>query len=172
MLKIGEPAPEFKGQAYVNGAFKDISLSDFRGKWVVFFFYPLDFTFVCPTELRAFAQQEKEFKEAGAQVVACSTDSVYSHKAWFEQDLKEVQYPVLSDFTKTVSRSYDVLNEEKGISNRGAFIIDPEGVLRYATMTDLGVGRNTDEILRALKATQTGELCPANWKPGDKHLKA
>ncbi len=170
MVKIGQSAPHFSGQAYVNGAFKNISLSDYKGKWIVFFFYPLDFTFVCPTELKAFAQQEKDFKEAGAQVIACSTDSVYSHKAWFEKDLKEVQYPVLADYTKSVSRAFDVLNEEKGIANRGVFLIDPEGILRYANVTDLGVGRSTEETLRVLKATQSGELCPANWKPGDKYL--
>lgn len=171
MIKIGEKAPDFKGQAYVNGEFKDVALQDYKGKWVVFFFYPLDFTFVCPTELRAFAASEKDFKEAGAHVVACSTDSVYSHKAWFERDLKEVKYPVLADFTKSVSRAYDVLNEEKGIANRGVFLIDPNGFVKYASVTDLGVGRSTDEVLRILKASQSGELCPANWKPGDQHLK-
>jgi peroxiredoxin (alkyl hydroperoxide reductase subunit C) len=171
MLKIGQPAPHFEGQAYWNGAFKDVSLKNFKGKWVVLFFYPLDFTFVCPTELRAFAKDEKSFKDAGAQVVACSTDSAFSHKAWFEQDLKEVQYPVLSDYTKSVSRAYDVLNEEKGFANRGVFLIDPEGMVRYASVTDTSVGRSTEEVLRILKATQSGELCPANWKPGDKHLK-
>ncbi|HLG20349.1 MAG TPA: peroxiredoxin [Bdellovibrionota bacterium] len=174
MIKMGQPAPEFKGDAYVNGEFKPISLRDYRGKWVVFFFYPLDFTFVCPTELRSFAKHEKEFKEAGAQVIACSIDSKYSHKAWFERDLKEVQYPVLSDITKSVSRAYDVLNEDAGIANRGVFIIDPEGNVKYANVTDLSVGRSTDEVLRALKATQAaknGELCPADWKPGDSYLK-
>ena len=171
MVKIGQPAPEFKGDAYVNGEFKNVSLRDYKGKWVVLFFYPLDFTFVCPTELRAFAKTEREFKEAGAQLIACSIDSKYSHKAWFERDLKEVQYPILSDITKAISRAYDVLNEDAGIANRGAFIIDPDGVLRYATVTDLSVGRSTDEILRALKATQSGQLCPADWKPGDAHIK-
>lgn len=171
MIKIGQPAPYFKGEAYVNGEFKNISLSDYRGKWVILFFYPLDFTFVCPTELMAFAEQEKEFRECGAEIISCSVDSKFSHKAWFERDMKTVKYPILSDITKTISRDYGVLNEDKGIANRGAFIIDPEGVLKYATVTDLGVGRNTDEILRVLKASQSGELCPANWKPGDKHLK-
>ncbi len=116
MIKIGQPAPYFKGEAYVNGEFKNVSLSDYRGKWVIFFFYPLDFTFVCPTELRAFAEQEKEFKTCGAEIISCSIDSKFSHKAWFERDLKEVKYPVLSDITKTISRDYGVLNEEKGIA--------------------------------------------------------
>ncbi|MCB0308268.1 MAG: peroxiredoxin [Bdellovibrionales bacterium] len=171
MIKIGEAAPQFKGEAYVSGEFKNISLTDYKGKWVVLFFYPLDFTFVCPTELRAFAQQEKDFKDAGAVVVGCSIDSKFSHKAWFEGDLKEVKYPVLSDITKSISRAYDVLNEEKGIANRGVFIIDPEGMVKYACVTDLSVGRSTDEVLRALKASQSGDLCPANWKPGDAPLK-
>ena len=171
-MKIGQPAPYFKGEAYVSGEFKNVSLSDYRGKWVVFFFYPLDFTFVCPTELRAFAESEKQFKECGAEIISCSTDSKFSHKAWFERDLKEVKYPVLSDITKTISRDYGVLNEEKGIAYRGVFLIDPEGVLKYSAVTDLGVGRSTDEVLRILKASQSGELCPANWKPGDQHLKA
>ena len=171
MIKVGEAAPSFKGEAYVSGEFKPLSLSDYKGKWLVFFFYPLDFTFVCPTELRAFAESEKEFKEAGASVVACSIDSKFSHKAWFERDLKEVKYPILSDITKSISRAYDVLNEEKGIANRGLFIIDPQGIVKYATVTDLSVGRSTDEVLRALKASQSGELCPANWKPGQATLK-
>lgn len=171
MIKIGEAAPQFKTDAYVAGEFKTISSADYKGKWTVLFFYPLDFTFVCPTEIRAFAEQEKEFKDAGASILACSVDSKFSHKAWFEKDLKEVKFPVLADMTKTISRSFDVLNEEKGIANRGVFIIDPEGIVKYACVTDLSVGRSTDEVLRALKASQSGSLCPANWKPGEAHLK-
>lgn len=171
MLKIGQPAPDFKAQAYVSGDFKDVSLKDYKGKWVVLFFYPLDFTFVCPTELRAFAKMEKDFKEAGAAVIACSTDSAYSHKAWFERDMKEVQYPVMADTNHSISRSYDVLIEEKGIANRGVFLIDPNGILKAATVTDLGVGRSVTETLRVLKASQSGELCPADWKPGEAHIK-
>jgi len=171
MIKIGEPAPQFKGDAYVNGEFKSLSLADYKGKWVVFFFYPLDFTFVCPTEIKAFAAQEQAFKDAGAAIVGCSIDSKYSHKAWFEKDMKEVKFPILSDITKSVSRAYDVLDEEKGIANRGVFIISPEGIVKYACVTDLSVGRSSDEVLRALIASQSGALCPANWKPGDAHLK-
>lgn len=171
MIKIGEPAPQFKGDAYVSGEFKNISLADYKGKWVVLFFYPLDFTFVCPTEIKAFAQQEKEFNDAGASLIGCSIDSKFSHKAWFERDMKEVKFPILSDITKTVSRAYDVLDEEKGIANRGVFIINPEGLIKYACVTDLSVGRSSDEVLRALKASQSGALCPANWKPGEAHLK-
>ncbi len=171
MIRLGQPAPEFKAQAYVNGTFKEVSLKEYRGKWVVFFFYPLDFTFVCPTELRAFAKMEKDFKDKGATLIACSTDSAYSHKAWFEKDLKEVQYPILADMTKNISRAYDVLNEEKGFANRGTFIIDPEGIVRWAIVSDSSVGRSTEETLRAVIALQSGELCPADWKPGQPTLK-
>jgi len=170
MLKVGQPAPDFKTQAYVNGDFKEVSLKDYKGKWVVLFFYPLDFTFVCPTELRSFAMHEKDFKEAGAVVISCSTDSVYSHKAWFERDLKEVKYPVLADTNHAVSRAYDVLIEDKGIALRGTFIIDPEGKLRSAVVNDTGVGRSIDNTLHTLRAFQTGELCPADWKPGQPTL--
>jgi alkyl hydroperoxide reductase subunit AhpC len=170
MLRIGHKAPDFKAQAYHNGDFRDISLSDLKGKWTVLFFYPLDFTFVCPTELRAFAAEYDRFKEAGAEVVAASVDSVYSHKAWFEADLKDVKYPVLGDITKQIARDYGVLDEDAGVALRGTFIIDPEGVLQYAVVANLGLGRSTDETLRTLQALKTGELCPANWKPGDKTL--
>lgn len=170
MLKIGQQAPEFKETAYVNGDFKDISLSDYKGKWVVLFFYPLDFTFVCPTELRAFAQLNDKFTEAGAQVIACSTDSKFSHKAWFEKDLPEVTYPVLADFTKTISADYGVLNEETGFANRGVFIISPEGNVEYTAVTATSVGRNTEEVYRILKATQEPNNCPVNWNPGDDTL--
>ncbi len=166
MVRVGHPAPDFKAQAYHAGEFKEVSLSDFRGRWLVLFFYPLDFTFVCPTELRAFAAQEAEFRSAGAELVAVSVDSVYSHKAWMESDLPEVKYPVLSDLKKEIARDYGVLDEEKGVALRGTFLIDPEGVCQYAVVSGLGLGRSTDETLRALQALQTGELCPANWRPG------
>lgn len=170
MLKIGQPAPAFKETAYVNGDFKEVSLSDYKGKWLVLFFYPLDFTFVCPTELRSFAQMESKFTEAGAQVVACSTDSKFSHKAWFEKDLPEVKYPVLADFTKKVSADYGVLNEATGFANRGVFLISPDGNIEYAAVTATSVGRNTDEVYRILKATQEPANCPANWQPGQNTL--
>ena len=171
MLKIGQPAPEFKGQAYINGDFKTVSMRDYKGKWMVLFFYPRDFTFVCPTELRAFAQHEKDFKEAGAVVLSCSTDSEFSHKAWFERDLKEVKYPVLADTSHSISRAFEVLDEDKGLAYRGTFIIDPEGKLRAAMINDTSVGRSVEETLRVLKAFQTGELCPVEWKPGQSTIK-
>jgi peroxiredoxin (alkyl hydroperoxide reductase subunit C) len=172
-LKVGQPAPEFKTQAFVPGEkdFKTVSLRDFQGKWVCLFFYPLDFTFVCPTELRSFAQHGAEFKEAGCHLVAASTDSAFSHKAWFERDLQEVKYPVLADLTHQVSTDYGVLIEEQGIALRGTFLIDPNGVLQWMSVNALGTGRNVEEVLRTLQALKTGELCPAEWKPGKPVIK-
>ena len=170
-LKVGSPAPEFKAKAYVAGQFKDVSLKDFQGKWVCLFFYPLDFTFVCPTEIKGFAAKEGEFREAGCQVIACSTDSEHCHKAWFERDLKEVKYPVLADTTHRVSQDYNVLLEDKGIALRGTFLIDPNGTLQWMSINALGVGRSVEEVLRTLQALKTGELCPVEWTPGKPTLK-
>lgn len=174
MAKVGQRAPDFETQAYVNGRFKEVKLSDYRGKWLVLFFYPLDFTFVCPTELEAFAENYGEFQGLGAEVLAASVDSVYSHKAWFETDerLKKVAYPVISDMTKEISRRYGVLDEQEGVALRGTFIIDPDGVLQWVTVSNLDVGRSTEETLRTLQALQTGALCPANWGPGEPLLEA
>lgn len=169
-VKIGEKVEPFSCEAYVKGAFKKVGLNDYKGKWVVLFFYPLDFTFVCPTEIRGFAALESDFKKLNAVVIGASTDSVHSHKAWFERDLKEVQFPVLADSTHKLSAQFGVLKEDQGIAYRGTFIIDPEGILRYVVISDLGVGRNVDETLRVLQALQTGELCPIGWKPGSKTL--
>ncbi len=170
-LKVGLPAPEFKTQAYVAGEFKSVGLKDFAGKWVCLFFYPLDFTFVCPTEIRSFAQHEAQFKELGCQVIGASTDSEHSHKAWFERDLKEVKYPILADTNHMVSRDYGVLIEEKGIALRGTFLIDPKGTLQWMSVNALGTGRSVEEVIRVLEASKTGELCPADWKPGKATLK-
>lgn len=167
MIHIGSPAPEFSGvTAYQDGKFVSISSADYKGKWWVLFFYPRDFTFICPTELQEFARLEKEFQDAGCSVVAASTDSEFSHKAWFERDLKEVSYPVLADTTHEVSRSFNVLGSD-GASQRGTFIIDPEGRVRWMTVSDNSVGRSVDETVRAVKALQTGQLCPVAWAPGD-----
>jgi alkyl hydroperoxide reductase subunit AhpC len=170
-LKVGNLAPDFKAKAYVAGQFKDVSLKDYQGKWVCLFFYPLDFTFVCPTEIRAFATREAEFKEAGCQILACSTDSEYSHKAWFEKDIAEAKFPVLADTAHQISRSYNVLIEDKGIALRGTFLVDPNGTLQWMSVNALGTGRSVDEVLRTLQALKTGELCPADWKPGKATLK-
>jgi alkyl hydroperoxide reductase subunit AhpC len=173
VIKVGSPAPDFKAKAYVSGQdFKDVGLSDFRGKWVCLFFYPLDFTFVCPTEIRSFGEKEAQFKELGCQVIGCSTDSQFSHKAWFEKDLKEVKYPVLADTNHAISRNYGVLMEDLGIALRGTFLIDPKGVLQWMSVNALGTGRSVDEVVRTLSALQTGELCPANWSPGKATIKA
>jgi peroxiredoxin (alkyl hydroperoxide reductase subunit C) len=171
-LKVGTLAPDFKAPAYIAGQNeKEVSLKDFQGKWVCLFFYPLDFTFVCPTEIRAFAQHENEFKELGCQVIAASTDSWHSHKAWFERDLKEVKFPVLADTNHAIARDYGVLIEDKGIALRGTFLVDPKGTLQWMSVNALGTGRSVDEVLRTLQALKTGSLCPAEWKPGQATLK-
>ncbi len=167
MIKIGEKAPEFtRVTAYRKGEFTSVSLSDYRGKWVVLFFYPRDFTFICPTEIREFARLEAEFAKCGCAVIGASTDSEFSHKAWFERDLAEVTFPVLADTTQQVSRDYNVLGAD-GASQRGTFIIDPEGVLRWMVVSDNSVGRSVAETVRALQALQSGNLCPVEWEPGD-----
>ena len=168
---MNQPAPDFSGvTAYQNGQFKKISLSDYKGKWVVLFFYPRDFTFVCPTEIKGFAQHADEFATIGAELIAASTDSEWSHKAWFERDLAEVKFPILADTNLAIARSYDVLDDSTGNAERGTFIIDPEGNIKYIVVSTGSVGRSVPETLRALKAIQTGDLCPADWKTGDKTL--
>ncbi|MBU0613849.1 peroxiredoxin, partial [Patescibacteria group bacterium] len=147
-----------------------VNLKDFDGKWLIFFFYPRDFTFVCPTELRAFAKNNEAFKKLGAEILAASTDSEWSHKAWFEKDLPEVNYPVIADTTQSIARDYDVLNEDDGSSERGLFIIDPEGIVRYSLISSGSVGRSVEETLRVLKALQSGDLCPIDWEPGEETL--
>ena len=168
-VKVGQNAPEFALQGVVGDKFKDVCLDEYKGKWVVLFFYPLDFTFICPTEITEFSKRDSEFKSLSAQVLGVSIDSVFSHKAWLKE-LGNLNYPLLSDITKEVSRKYGVLLEDKGIALRGTFIIDPEGKLRYQLVHDLGIGRSIEEILRVLRALQTGELCPVEWKPGKKTL--
>ena len=170
VAQIGKPAPEFTAPAFFNGEIKDVSLSSYRGKWVVLFFYPLDFTFVCPTEIVGFSKHKAEFDKLNAQVLGASVDSVYSHKAWSEGELGKIGFPLVSDISHRISRDYGVLIEDKGISLRGVFLIDPDGNLRSYLVNDLSVGRNVDEILRLLQAFQSGELCPVGWKPGEKTL--
>lgn len=170
-VELGKKAPYFKGEACLpNGDFKTLSLDDYKGKWLVLFFYPLDFTFVCPTEIRSFSDLYPKFKEVGAEVVGCSVDSKFSHKAWMEQDLKGLKIPLLSDITKEISRAYGVLNYEGGVAFRGTFIISPDGLVKSATINDLGIGRSIEETYRTLQAAQTGKLTPCGWKPGDKTL--
>lgn len=173
--KVGTPAPGFTLDAVVGKEpgkeFRKISLSDYRGKWVVLFFYPLDFTSVCPTEIRGFNSALPSFRRLNAEVLGASVDSKYSHLAWLQRgDLGELKYPLLSDFNKKVAASYGILQEHEGAALRGLFIIDPEGVLQYQLVHNLSVGRSVEETLRVLEALQTGELCPLGWKPGDKTI--
>ncbi|HLO27004.1 MAG TPA: peroxiredoxin [Geobacteraceae bacterium] len=169
--RVGEPAPTFTLDAVVGTDFKKISLADYRGRWVVLFFYPLDFTFVCPTEIKGFNETLKEFEKLNAVVLGASVDSKWSHKAWIERgDLGDLKYPLLSDFKKETARGYGILNENEGVALRGLFIIDDKGILQYESVNNLSVGRNVAEVLRVLEALQTGELCPINWKRGQKTL--
>ena len=170
MVQVGQKAPEFSSEAYVKGEIKKISLGDFKGKWIVLFFYPRDFTFVCPTELQGFAAAESEFEKKNAVVIAASTDSAFSHKAWFGKDLPNVKYPILADTSHNISRDYGVLLEENGAALRGTFIIDPNGILQYHVVSNLNVGRSVQETLRVLQACQSGDLCPLEWSPGKKTL--
>lgn len=175
-VQIGKPAPEFTATTLMpNGDIQDLSLSDYKGQWVVFFFYPLDFTFVCPTEIIAFSDRAGEFSAINTQVIGASVDSQFTHKAWTnvprnQGGLGKMNIPLVSDLTHKISKQYGVFLEDAGHTLRGLFIIDPQGVLRQITMNDLPVGRSVDETLRLVQAfqytDQHGEVCPAGWKPG------
>jgi peroxiredoxin (alkyl hydroperoxide reductase subunit C) len=178
--QVKQPAPEFSAKAVCNGQFKDVKLSDYRGKYVVLFFYPLDFTFVCPTEIIAFSDKADEFAKRNAEVFGVSVDSHYTHLAWTRTPRKEgglgdIKIPLLADLNRSISRAYGVLLEDAGIALRGLFIIDKKGVLRHALVNDLEIGRSVEECLRTLDALQYfeqhGEVCPANWKPGSATIK-
>jgi len=171
MLQVGSKAPNFTLEAVLpDGSFQSVTLSDLHGKWVVLFFYPLDFTFVCPTEITGFSKRLSEFKELGAEVLGASVDSVHSHLAWINGSLGQIGYSLLSDPTHSVAREYGVLLEDKGYTLRGTFIIDAEGVVRYHLVHSNSVGRSVDETLRVLRALQSGDLCPVEWKPGEHTL--
>ncbi|XP_045620437.1 peroxiredoxin [Procambarus clarkii] len=179
-VAVTKPAPSFKGQAVVGGQFKEITLEDYRGKYLVLFFYPLDFTFVCPTELIAFSEHVAAFRTLDCEVLGVSTDSHFSHLAWDNMPRKQgglggLKYPLLSDFNKNISRDYGVLLEDEGVALRGLFLIDPEGVVRHMSINDLPVGRSVEETLRLLKAfkfvAEHGEVCPANWQPESPTIK-
>jgi peroxiredoxin 2/4 len=178
---VGRKAPEFALEGVLNGAFRSYRLSDYKGKWVVLFFYPLDFTFVCPTEILAFSDRLGEFRKLGAEVLGASVDSKFSHLAWTEKPreqggIKGLAYPLLEDLRKELAAAYGVLDEAGAVALRGLFLIDPDGVVQHATVNNLGVGRSVDETLRVLQAFQHvrehGEVCPADWKPGTKSMKA
>jgi alkyl hydroperoxide reductase subunit AhpC len=171
---VTKEAPDFTAKAVVNEEFKTIKLSDYRGKYVVLFFYPLDFTFVCPTEIIAYSDKVDEFRKRGAEVLGVSVDSEFSHLAWIRQaradgGLGGLKFPLVSDITKKISADYGVL-VDAGVALRGTFLIDKNGILRHALINDLPLGRNIDESIRMLDALhffeQHGEVCPANWKPG------
>jgi peroxiredoxin (alkyl hydroperoxide reductase subunit C) len=170
MIGIGRPAPEIPTEAYVRGEHdpRTITLSEYRGRWLVLFFYPRDFTFVCPTEIQAFAELEPQFEDLHAEVIAASTDSYFSHKAWFERDsrLAGVCFPVLADTSHQLADAFGVLLED-GTALRGTFIFDPDGMLRSMQINDLDVGRNVEETVRTIAALRTGQLCPADWRPGE-----
>lgn len=179
---VGKNAPSFTTKAVVNGHIVDhFSLEQYRGKNVVFFFYPLNFTFVCPTELHAFQERLSEFEERNTQVIACSVDSPYCHHAWLNTPknkggIQGITYPIVSDLSKKICRDYDVLLEKEGIAFRGLFLIDPNGVVRHQVINDLPLGRSVDEVLRMVDALNFfeahGEVCPANWQQGKKSMQA
>lgn len=176
---VGQQAPDFDMASTKNieKLNENVKLSDYRGKWLVLLFYPLDFTFVCPTELTTFSDRYEDFRAVGAEVLGVSTDSVFSHRAWLKTSrdkggVEGLKYPLAADATKSVARDYGVLIEDRGIALRGLFIIDPEGTLRYKVVHDLNVGRSAEETLRVVQALQTGGLCQAEWKPGQKTLSA
>ena len=177
---VGKPAPDFKAQAVMpEGNFKEISLSDYQGKHVVLFFYPLDFTFVCPTEIIAFSERLEEFKKRGVEILSCSVDSQFNHLAWkntprTEGGLGKIDYPMVADLNKNIARDYDVLWDES-VALRGLFLIDKKGVVQHQVVNNLPLGRSVDEAIRMVDALQFheehGEVCPADWKAGEKAMK-
>ncbi len=177
MLGVGDRFPEFNVKATVStnlaDAFVDTTNESYKGQWLVVFFYPKDFTFVCPTELVAFGQALPQFKERNAQVLGASVDSEFVHLAWRENNkqLKNLPYPLLSDVKRELSGALGIIDKDAGVSQRAAYIVDPEGVIRFVMVTDLSVGRNPGEVLRVLDALQTGELCPCAWQPGESTIK-
>ncbi|PZO39697.1 MAG: peroxiredoxin [Shackletoniella antarctica] len=179
-LRVGQMAPEFSATAVVDQTFKIVKLSDYRGKYVVLFFYPLDFTFVCPTEIAAFSDRHDEFKALNAEILGISVDSEFAHLAWIQTERKQggvgdLNYPLVSDIKKDISAGYNMLDPESGVALRGLFIIDRDGVLQHATINNLAFGRKVDETLRVLQAVQhvqdnPNEVCPVDWQPGDKTM--
>lgn len=167
-ITVGDEIPNFTADAYFKGQFTKVSLDDYKGKWKLVFFYPLDFTFVCPTEIIELSEKIKNFENINTQVLSVSIDSVHSHKAW-SKEIGDLNFPMLSDLNKELSLMFNVLHQD-GMSLRGAFIIDPDNTLQAAIVHNLPVGRNIDELHRVIEAFQTGELCPIGWKKGDKTL--
>ena len=176
MLTIGDRFPEFNLQSVVSlekgKEFKTLGESSFPGKWIVAFFWPMDFTFVCPTEIAEFGKRYADFKDRDAEVLGVSTDTHFVHLAWRQNhsDLKKLPFPMVADTRRELSTALGVLHKEEGVPLRATFIVDPEGVIRFVSVNDLSVGRNVDEVLRTLDALQTDELCPCNWKKGEPTL--
>ena len=175
---INTKLPDFKVQAYHNNEFKTVTQKDLAGKWAIFFFYPADFTFVCPTELVDMAEKYEELKKMGVEVYSVSTDTHFTHKAWHDtsDSIKKINYPMLADPTGALSRAFGVYIEEEGLAYRGTFLVDPDGAIKLAEIHDNGIGRNADELLRKTQAAQfirnhPNEVCPAKWKPGAQTLK-
>lgn len=178
MIEINSKAPEFNEDAYVNNEIKKISLSDYKGKWVVLFFYPADFTFVCPTELGELADHYEEFKKLNVEVISVSTDTAFVHKAWHDnsETIKKINFPMLADPTRRVCTEYCTLIPSEGLSLRATYIINPEGLIKAFEFHDNSIGRSVEELIRKIQAAQfvaehNGEVCPMNWKPGKKTLK-
>jgi peroxiredoxin 2/4 len=179
-LRVGQMAPDFSATAVVDQNFKIVKLSDYRGRYVVLFFYPLDFTFVCPTEIAAFSDRYNEFKTLNTEILGISVDSEFAHLAWIQTERKlggvgDLNYPLVSDIKKDISAAYNVLDPDSGVALRGLFIIDRDGVLQHATINNLAFGRKVDETLRVLQAiqhvqTNPDEVCPVDWQPGDKTM--
>lgn len=179
-LRVGQVAPDFKATAVVDQAFKTIKLADYRGRYIVLFFYPLDFTFVCPTEIIAFSNRYDEFKALNTEIIGVSVDSEFAHLAWIQTERKlggvgDLNYPLVSDLKKDICAAYNVLDADAGVALRGLFIVDKEGVVQHATINNLSFGRSVDETLRTLQAIQyvqshPQEVCPAGWQPGDKTM--
>lgn len=166
---VGTKAPEFSLTACEGdgSAFRNVKLSDYKDKWLVLFFYPLNFTDIWPTEITGFSERKKEFEEQGAEILAVSVDSEYSHQTWINGSLGKINFPLASDLTKQVSSDYGVLLEGEGIALRGLFIIDPDSIIKYSVLQDNDIGRSVDETLRVLRALKTGGLCPLDWDIGE-----
>jgi peroxiredoxin (alkyl hydroperoxide reductase subunit C) len=177
MLEINQKAPEFEADAFINNEIKKISLSDYRGKWVILFFYPADFTFVCPTELGDLADNYDKIKELGAEIISVSTDTGFVHKAWHDnsETIRKIKFPMLADPTTRVCKSYHTLIPEEGLSLRATFLIDPDGILKAFEFHDNSIGRSSEELIRKLQAAKfvkenKGKVCPMNWKPDKETL--
>ncbi len=178
MVKIGQTISDFELEAFQGEQIKKIKLSDYRGKWLVLLFYPADFTFICPTELEEAAERYEEFKKNGAEIISVSTDTVFAHKAWHDTSpaVKKIGYPMAADPTGKLCKEFGTYIEEEGLSLRGSFIIDPDGILKVCEIHDNSIGRSAAELLRKLQAAKfvrdnKGQVCPASWKPGEKTLK-